>query len=64
MKLRITGLLPAVVPPPDVLPDDDDPLDLEEPEAPLPLLLLPLLPELPLEPLLSCCLTTSNRFPR
>jgi len=45
-------LLPAVVPPPDVLPDDDDPLELEEPEPPLPLVLLPLLPELPLEPLL------------
>jgi hypothetical protein len=64
VKLRITGLLPAVVPPPDVVLDDDDPLEEPEllvvlppvvlPPVVLPPLLLPplLLPPLLLEPLL------------
>jgi hypothetical protein len=59
VKLRITGLLPTVVPVPDMLPDDDDPL--EEPEAPL--LLLLLLPELPLELLLEPLLVEDDPLP-
>ena len=61
MKLRITGFLAAVVAVPDVVPDDDDPL--EEPEPPLPLVLVPLLPELPLEPLLMLLLDEVEPLP-